>query len=397
MKLDTKEAWKEGWGQYLNDARICAKGVYDDTVPGITFDEDGVCNYNRLLEQMEQMYPLGEEGERQLMQTIDKIKKEGKGKKYDCVVGVSGGCDSSYMVYKLKEYGLRPLAAHFDNTWNSSIATENIRKVLSKLDVDLYTIVVDNEEYDDIYRSFIEAGVPDIEAPTDIGLATTLWKAAAKHKIRYIMQGHNFRTEGNNPLGWLYMDGKYISSVHKQFGKKKMETFPNLWFGTFMKFLLVNRIKQIRPLYNISFNKEQVKQFLKDEFDWEWYGGHHLENRFTAFYHSYFLPRRFSMDQRKNGFNALSYSGQMDRNEALKMLKTPPEYSEDDLNYVKKRLGYTDEKFEELMNAPKKFYTDFKTYKPLFEKLSPFFYVLYKANLVPYSFYKKYTKKRIIV
>ncbi|WP_417559035.1 N-acetyl sugar amidotransferase [Mesoflavibacter zeaxanthinifaciens] len=385
---------------YIKDEenlQICTKGLYDNSVPNIAFDENGVCNYNNLITEMSEIYPGGEKGEKELQSIVDDIKKAGKGKKYDCVIGVSGGCDSSYMLYLMKEkYGLRPLAAHFDNTWNSSIATENIRKVLSALDIDLFTIVVDNKEYDDIYRSFIEAGVPDIEAPTDIGLATTLWKAAAKYNIKYMLQGHNFRTEGNAPLGWLYMDGGYISDVHKKFGKIKMKTFPNLWFSTFMKFILINRIKQIRPLYYLDYNKEEVKKFLTEKYDWEWYGGHHLENRFTAFYHSYFLPKRFGIDQRVNGFNALVNNGQMDRDEALKELSIPPHFSDENLDYVKKRLGYTDERFNELMNAPKKFYTDFKTYKSRFEKLRPFFYLMYKMNLVPYGFYKKYTSKNQI-
>ena len=385
---------------YIKDVKnlqICSKGLYDNSVPNISFDKDGVCNYNKLIEEMGHIYPGGEKGKKELQAKVDEIKKAGKGNKYDCVIGVSGGCDSSYMVYLMKEvYGLRPLAVHFDNTWNSSIATENIRKVLTALDVDLFTIVVDNKEYDDIYRSFIEAGVPDIEAPTDIALATTMYKGAAKYNIKYILQGHNFRTEGNAPLGWLYMDGGYISSVHKKFGKIKMKTYPNLWFSSFMKYILVDRTKRIRPLYYIDYNKEEVKKFLTEKFGWEWYGGHHLENRFTAFYHSYFLPKRFGIDQRVNGFNALVNNGQMNRDEALKELSEPPYFSNEDLDYIKKRLGYSDERFEELMNAPKKYYTDYKTYKTRFERLRPFFYQMYKWDLVPYGFYKKYTSKNKI-
>lgn len=396
-KSKIKEKYIPWYSKNEENLQICSRGVYDSTVPDITFNENGVCNYNLLIDEMATLYPGGEQGEHELEKIVEEIKKAGKGKKYDCVIGVSGGCDSSYLVYQMKEkYGLRPLAAHFDNTWNSSIATENIRKVLSALDVDLFTIVVDNKEYDDIYRAFIEAGVPDIEAPTDIALATTLYKAAEKYNIKYILQGHNFRTEGNAPLGWLYMDGGYIADIHKKFGKAKMKTYPNLWFWSFMKYILVNRTKRIRPLYYLTYNKEEAKQFLSKEFGWEWYGGHHLENRFTAFYHSYFLPRRFGIDQRVNGYNALVINGQMDKEEALKKLSGLPHYSNEDLNYVKKRLGYSDERFEELMNAPLKYFTDFKTYKPRFEQLRPFFYLMYKLNLVPYGFYKKYTSRKLI-
>ena len=202
--------------------RVCSRCVYDEETPHITFDEQGVCNYCRTQEELEKSYPAGEEGERLLRGIAERIKKDGKDKKYDCVVGVSGGCDSSYLVhYIVKELGLRPLAVHFDNTWNSTIATKNIHCVLEKLGVDLWTYVVDNKEYDDIYKSFLKAGVPDIESCTDIALAATLNMAAEKFGLRYVIEGHNFRTEGIAPLGWIYMDGKYIKSVHKKFGTSR--------------------------------------------------------------------------------------------------------------------------------------------------------------------------------
>jgi hypothetical protein len=293
----------------------------------------------------------------------------------------------------MKEFGLRPLAAHFDNTWNSAIATENINNLVRKLDVDLFTIVVDNKEYDDIYRSFLKAGVPDLEAPTDIGLATTLYRAAEKYGIKYIIEGHSFRTEGISPLGWLYMDGKYISSVHKEFGTCRMKTYPNLWMHLFFKWMIVDKIKKVRPLYFIDYQKEQTKQFLSSEFGWKWYGGHHLENRFTAFYHSYFLPRRFNIDARLLGFSALIRSGQMTREEGLDLMATPPAYDQEIVDLVKKRLGFSDEEFERLMAMPKRKYTEFKTYKQTFERMKPIFWLMYRMDLVPKSFYLKYTNK----
>ena len=171
--------------------KICTRCIYDETVPNITFDGEGVCNYCRQIEAMDQEYPMGTEGAAQLQKLADEMKAAGRGKKYDAVIGVSGGCDSSYLVHQMKEvYGLRLLAAHFDNTWNSTIATENIYNVLEKLGVDLFTVVVDNKEYDDIYRSFFRAGVRDIDCPTDIGLATTLYRAAEKFGIKYMIEGH---------------------------------------------------------------------------------------------------------------------------------------------------------------------------------------------------------------
>ena len=352
----------------MNIKKICNRCIYDENVADISFDSEGICNYCRRMEQMEEEYPVGDEGDRILKNIVQQIKISGKNSKYDCVVGVSGGTDSSFLLYKMKEMGLRPLAAFFDNTWNSTIATENIKKVTSKLKVDLFTIVVNNKEYDDIYRSFLKAGVPDIEAPTDIGFAATHFRAAEKFKIKYVIEGHSFRTEGISPLGMLYMDGKYIKTIQKQFGTYRTETYPNMSLLNMLKWMVVKRIKKIRPLYYIDYQKEKVKEFLADEFGWQWYHGHHLENRFTAFYHSYFLPKRFGIDTRSNGFAALVRSGQMDRNEGLRLMDEPPYLENELIDLVKKRIGFSDKEFEDIMNLPKKNYTDYKTYKRTFER-----------------------------
>ena len=374
----------------------CTRCIYDVETPSIKFDDQGVCNYCKASEDLNQQYPTGREGQLKLDQIVDEIKKAGRGKPYDVVVGVSGGCDSSYMLIKAKEYGLRPLAVHFDNTWNTTIATTNIHTMLDKLKIDLFTHVVDNEEYDDILRAFLKAGVIDIETPTDIGLATTLYMAAAKYGIRYQFEGHSFRTEGIGPLGWFYIDGKYIESVVKQFGnyrQHRLKTFPNLWFSKFMKYTLYNRIKKIRPLYWMDYDKEATKKMLSEEYGWQWYGGHHLENRFTVFLHSYYAPRRFGLDTRVLGNSALVRSGQLDRTEAIAMLQEPFVFDTEILGIVKKRLGFTDREFEDLFKQPTRTWKEFKTYKPLFERLRPFFYMLMKAQLVPQSFYVKYTSK----
>lgn len=374
----------------------CTRCIYDIETPSIKFDDRGVCNYCKASEDLNQQYPTGLEGQRKLEQIVDEIKKAGRGKPYDVVVGVSGGCDSSYMLIKAKEFGLRPLAVHFDNTWNTTIATTNIHTMLDKLKIDLFTHVVDNEEYDDILRAFLKAGVIDIETPTDIGLATTLYMAAAKYGIQYQFEGHSFRTEGIGPLGWFYIDGKYIESVVREFGnyrQHKLKTFPNLWFSKFMKYTLYNRIKKIRPLYWMDYDKEATKKMLSDEYGWQWYGGHHLENRFTVFLHSYYAPRRFGLDTRVLGNSALVRSGQLDRTEAIAMLQEPFVFDTEILGIVKKRLGFTDREFEDLFKQPTRTWKQFKTYKPLFERLRPFFYLLMKAQLVPQSFYVKYTSK----
>jgi len=374
----------------------CARCLYDSTIPKIEFDDAGVCSYCHLTESLEQEYPVGDEGKAKLDAIVAEIKEAGRNRKYDVVVGVSGGCDSSLLIWQACQMGLRPLAVHFDNTWNSTIATENIHRVLKKLNVELYTHVVDNEVYDDMYRAFMLSGVPDIECPTDIGLAATMYKACEKFGIKYMFNGHNFRTEGVSPLGWLYMDGKYIQSVVKKYGnyrEHKLRSFPNMPITSFLKWIAVKRIKQIRPLWYMDINKEEAKQFLKEEFDWQWYGGHHLENRFTAFYHSYFMPQRFGADGRKLGYSALIRGGQMTREEGAKLIAEPPKVDPEIIELVKKRLGFSDAEFERVMTLPKRTYRDFSTYKPTFERMRPFFYLMYKANLVPKSFYIKYTSK----
>lgn len=373
---------------------ICTRCIYDDSVPNISFDGEGVCNYCRQIDALEAEYPTGREGEARMQKLVDEMKAAGRGKKYDAVIGVSGGCDSSYLVHQMKEvYGLRLLAAHFDNTWNSTIATENIHNVLDKLGVDLFTIVVDNKEYDDIYRSFFRAGVKDIDCPTDIGLATTLYRAAEKFGIKYMIEGHSFRTEGVAPLGWVYMDGKYIDSVHRQFGSVPMKTFPNLWLHLQLKWMLFGGIKKIRPLYYMDYDKEAAKKLLTEKYGWQWYGGHHLENRYTAFVHSYFFPRRWDMDFRIAGYSAYCRNGWMTREEALRLMGEPPHIEAGLVDFVKKRLGFSEEEFERLMTMPKKTYKDYVTYKKIFERMRPFFWVMYKMDLIPKSFYMKYTAK----
>ena len=374
--------------------QICTKCIYDTKVPKIQFNADGVCNYCDMIEGLKSQYATGTPaGEAEFLKIVEQIKRDGKGKKYDCVVGVSGGTDSSYMIIKALDWGLRPLAVHYDNTWNTAIATENIRKVLGKLKVDLYTHVVDNKESDDIFKSFFLANVPEIDGPTDIALAETLYRAAAKYKVKYILEGHSFIAEGVSPLASAYVDGGYIKNIHKQFGKLPMKTFPNMDFMSFMKWILVYRIKKIRPLWYIDYSKEAARDMLEREYDWKYYGGHHLENRMTAFNHSVYFPQKFNIDQRKNSLSAAVRAGIMQREAAIKESAGPPHVEPELIEYFKKRLGISDEEYIKVMNGPKKSFRDYKTYKRRFERLRPLFFILAKANLVPMSFYIKYTSK----
>jgi N-acetyl sugar amidotransferase len=390
-KDDTAEFIKD-----LNNLKICKRCIYDELVPGISFNEEGICNYCEMIDRLQEEYQTGlPEGKRKYESIVEEIRKAGKGKKYDCIVGVSGGTDSSFMIYQaVKEYGLRVLAVHYDNTWNSAIATENIRKVLGKLNVDLYTYVVDNKEVDDIFKSFFKASVPELDASTDIAVAEILYRACAKYKVRYILEGHSFRTEGVSPLGLMYADGKYIQDIQKKFGSKKIKTYPNMSILSFLKWISIYRIKKIRPLWYLDYSKEEARAILEKEFGWEYYGGHHLENRITAFHHSFYDTRKFNIDNRNNSLSASVRSNLISREDALKEYQKPPILEPEILDYLKKRLGFTDDEFEAVMNLPIRSYLNYKTYKPAFQLMKPYFWIMLKFNLIPKSFYLKYVCKK---
>lgn len=374
-----------------SDYKICSRCVYDDRVNGITFDEQGVCNYCKQVDSLIDQFGTGKpKGMDKLNALIGDIKKAGKGKKYDCMIGVSGGTDSSYMLYWALENGLRPLAVHYDNTWNTAIATENIRKVTAALDIDLYTLVIDNKESDDIYKAFFKASVAEIEASTDLALAETLYRAASKFGVKYVLEGHSFVTEGITPVGRNYFDGKYIKSIHKKFGKLPMKTYPLMTFSRFMYWTVFKRIKKVRPYWYMDYSKEDAKAFLEKEYDWKYYGGHHLENRMTAFYHSFYMPTKFDSDLRNNTLSAQVRNGQKSREEAWKEYNSDPLLEDDLINYFKKRLQLSDKEFDETMSLPPKSWYEYPTYKKRFERLRPLFKVLADASLVPMSFYLKY-------
>jgi N-acetyl sugar amidotransferase len=371
--------------------RICSRCIYDERVASISFDEQGVCNYCAQIDRLRAEYGTGtERGRRTLMSIVEKIRADGRGKPYDCVIGVSGGTDSSYMVYQAKEWGLRPLAVHYDNTWNTAISTQNIRKVLQATGVDLYTHVVDNKEADDIFRAFFRAGVAEIDASTDLALAETMYRAASKYGVKYVLEGHSFVTEGITPVGRNYFDGEYIRSIHRRFGTRPMKTYPLMTFERFLWWSCAARIRKIRPFWYVDYSKEDARAFLERECGWQYYGGHHLENRMTAFLHGIYAPQKFHSDFRNNTLSALVRNGKMSREAAWAEYSAPPQVEEELLAYFKKRLGLDDAEYERVMLEPPKSWREYPTYKKRFERLRPLFAVLARANLVPMSFYLKY-------
>jgi N-acetyl sugar amidotransferase len=373
------------------EPQICSQCIYDDRISNISFDEQGVCNYCRQIEMLLGEYGTGSaKGERMLEQIVSEMKREGRNKRYDCIIGVSGGTDSSYLLIKAQEWGLRPLAVHYDNTWNSAIATMNIGKVTAALNIDLFTHVVDNKEVDDIKKSFLLAGVAEFDADTDIAFVQVLRRTAARYGVRYILEGHSFVAEGLSPVGANYLDGAYVASIHDRFGVRTRNTFPNLTFYQFMKWALVYRQKFIRPFWYMEYSKQAARKELIAKTGWEYYGGHHLENRASTFAHTVWLPQRFKTDYRNLTLAADVRNRALKREEALERYRQPVVADQELIAYVKKRLEISDEQYDEIMAGPKRTWRDFHTYKRRFERLRPLFYLLAKANLVPMSFYIKY-------
>jgi len=373
---------------------ICSRCILDTTVADIWFDEKGVCKYCHIHDEMEKSHPLGVEGEKKLDELLKKIKRKGAGRQYDCIVGVSGGRDSTYTLYTAVKLGLRPLAVHFDNGWNSDISVSNIKNACEKLNVDLHTVVADWEEFKDLQIAFLKSGTPDADIPADYAIYSVLFDVAHKEGIKYILNGHSFRTEGTSPISWTYMDGKYLKSVHKRFGKlKRIKSFPIMSMSKFIYYVFIERIKEVRLLEYINYVKKDVDKTLKNELGWQYYGGHHHENTFTKFFQSYYLPKRFGIDKRKTELSAMIRSGQISREEALEEINNSNyPYEKEVVEYIINKLGLTKDEFENIMNAPIKSHKDYPSYLPIIRALRIPIKIAASLRLIPYILYLKYAK-----
>jgi len=372
--------------------QICNRCVADTTIPGINFDKNGVCNYCKIHDEMELEYPQGKKAQKKLKGLVGKIKISGKGKKYDCIVGVSGGRDSTYLLYIAVKLGLRPLAVHFDNGWNSALAVTNIKNILTKLKIDLETLVVDWAEFKDLQRSFLFASVSDAEIPTDVGIFGTLHRTAAREGIKYILNGHSFRTEGVMPIGWTYMDGRYIKSVQKQFGTKKLKTFPNFCLWDMFYYTFIKKIKTVPLLNYVEYKHTNVAKVLEKEVDWTYSGGHHHESYYTHFFQSFLLPQKFKIDKRKIEYSAKIRSGQMKRVDAIREVSeiTYP-YDPELVGYTVAKLGFSQKEFEEkIMKRKVKTFRDYPTYYPLVKTIKPILKLAVRYNLIPQVLYQKF-------
>ncbi len=370
--------------------RICSRCVMDTSDSEIIFDANGMCNHCRraegLIATRLALYKSG--GAYHIEQVAARIKASGKGKAYDCIVGVSGGVDSTYAAYLLKQKGLRPLAVHFDNGWNSELAVKNIEVTLKTLGIDLHTHVVDWEEFRSLQLSFLKASVPDAEIPTDHAIWALLYQTAARFGLQYIISGTNISTESILPQSWTYgvSDWTYIKHIHRTYSTKTLGSYPHASLGKFIYYVMVRGIKTFSILNAVDYDKDKAIGVLERELGWTNYGGKHHESIYTRFFQSYILPIKFGIDKRRAHFSSLIIAGTMTRAEALCKLETSIADTglvQEDLQYVSKKLDMSLADFEKLMEAPVKSYTDFKSNAELYSKLKRLMNVGKRWGLLP--------------
>ena len=373
--------------------KICKRCVSNSSISSLSLDAHGICQFCKIHDQMEKEYPLNDSSFSRLLKISEKIKDDGKNKKYDCVVGVSGGKDSSYLLYIVKKkLNLRPLAVHYDNGFDSDTSVSNILRICEKLDVELETRVADWEKFKDITRAFFMAGVSDPDTPTDVGIFKSMYETAYEEKIKYVFNGHSFRTEGIEPLDWTYMDGLYVKNINKQFGNGSLEKFDNFELKDLIKFNFINGIKTILPLNYIKYEQDKVIKTLQENFDWINYGGHHHESLLTKFVVSYYLPKKFGIDRRRTGLSSMIRSGQIERKKAIEILNKPPILNDEHelKNYILDKLDITEKDFEIIMNMENKNFKNFTTYYNFFKNFKFIAKILYKMNFIPKILYLRY-------
>lgn len=350
------------------DYQVCSTCVMDTSDSEIQFDEKGVCNYcNEYVEKDKEKTEISPEQKAvRLRKMVDELKAEGKGKKYDCLMGLSGGVDSSYVTYLLHKLGLRVLVVHMDNGWNSELSVFNVENILKYTGFDLYTNVLNWKEFRQMQVAYLNAGVLDLEALSDHAINATVYHVASKFNIKYIINGSNPNTESILPLSWRYdqklTDSKNIKGIVKRVGGFKLKHFKTI---SLLDFIYYNKIKKITPvsiLEYIDFDKQEAMKVIKNEMGWRDYGGKHYESIITRFYQGYILPNKFNIDKRKAHLSSLVVCGQISREEALEKLKEPimdPKILRNDLEFVPKKLKISKDDFEQIMKGPTRSHFDF--------------------------------------
>ena len=383
--------------QKTNNEQMCTRCIVDTTVPGHNFDENGLCAYCRLHDKLEQRYPLNERGERELQKLVRSIKQKGKHNKFDCVVGISGGRDSIYTLYMTKKiWGLRPVAVHFNDGFGNPVAGENMKRATDILGIELRTITSDWRESKDLRIAYLKASTPDFGTPTDIGIATALYGTAHKENVKNIVIGQSFRTEGIAPLEWNYLDGKYLKTVHDQFGTIKLRKWTaddpgfNLSLWPMIYYAFIKRIRTIPLLYYHNYIRSEAETIIKKEVGWVYTGAHYYDDLYQSLM-TYIMRVKFNIDRRKYNYASLVRCGQMTKEEALENLKNV--YVIEDpkvMDLCVKRLGLTKEQFESYLALPPKTFRDYKTTYSLLKKLRWFVKISSKMNLLPSTAYDKY-------
>ncbi|OWU74211.1 LPS biosynthesis protein [Loktanella sp. 22II-4b] len=359
----------------MRDYQICTNCVMDTSDPAISFDAQGVCDHCRGFEaDVKPNWHPDEVGSRQVAEMVAQIRKEGEGKEFDCILGMSGGLDSSYMLHLLvTEFGLRPLVFHVDGGWNSDIAVNNIQMLVEKLGLDLYTEVINWEEMRDFQLAFFKSGVPHLDIPQDHAFIATLYHFANKHGIKYIMNGGNYATECvRNPLEWLYhgTDLVQLRDIQARFGTRELKTYPFssiLFHKVYLRYL--RGVKVVKPLNLLPYSKKIAIDTLSSEYGWRPYPQKHFESRFTRFFEAYWLPTRFGYDTRRVQYSSLILTDQMSRKEALEKLTRPaynPETIDEEFEYIATKLGIGVDELRRYHEMPLKTYRDYRNQEWMF-------------------------------
>lgn len=351
---------------------VCNRCIMDTTDPDITFDDNGICSHCHYHDSLyKQIVPNSQDAKILLSKLIEKIKEKGKSKKYDCIIGLSGGVDSTYVAFLVKELGLRPLAVHLDNGWNSELAIKNVENVIKKLKIDLFTIVIDWEEFKALQLAYLRAGVIDLEVTSDHAIFASLYKLAKQYNINYIISGTNVVTESIMPKSWFYQtknDLVNLNDIFKKYGDgRALKTYPKHGFLKLLYFNLFHKLEFISILNYVPYVKSEIKELIKKELDWKEYGGKHHESLITKFYQCYILPKKFGIDKRRAHLSNLICSGQMTREEALIEIEKPLYNSEfemeSDIEYVIKKFNISKKDFNKIINSPPSSHLSFKSDK----------------------------------
>jgi N-acetyl sugar amidotransferase len=360
--------------------RQCTMSVMDNIAdPDITFDENGICNYYyEYLEAEKQHVLKGVAGEKKYNEIITKIKADGQGKKYDCILGVSGGVDSTYLAYLAKQADLRVLCVHFDNGWNSELAVKNIQNIVERCGFDLYTYVIDWEEFRDIQLSYFKSNVIDIEAVTDIAISNVVNRIAVEKKIKHVLSGDNIVTEYTLPKAWTNKNSSNLLSIQKEFGTLKLKKYPLIHPILRRIYARTTKFEVWKLLNLVAYDKKEVKKIISEELSWIDYGGKHYESVFTRFYQGYILPTKFKVDKRKAHLSNLIFSGQIIKEEAHEELKKemyPKELFRNDLDFVLKKLNFSPASFEAYVQGPIVLHSQFSSSLKIIDELKTYYSV----------------------